>query len=115
MLIKVWVIPLLYLDFELRRGYIVANLCENRNRPELHCDGKCYLAKRIAALDEQERRQAEKSFMFKLLDQVMDQRTSPGFDSPFIFPEITPEVIFASVSLFAPCTAPADIFHPPLA
>lgn len=115
MLIKVWVIPLLYLDFELRRDYIVANLCENRNRPQLHCDGKCYLAKRIAALEEQEKRQAEKSYMFRLLDQVMDHRAGFDFHPSYTCFEITPEVTFASVSLFAPRTAPADIFHPPLA
>ena len=30
------------------RDYIAANLCENRARPQLHCDGKCYLAKQLA-------------------------------------------------------------------
>lgn len=31
------------------RAYIAANLCENRDRPDEHCDGKCYLKKKIAA------------------------------------------------------------------
>ena len=31
------------------RNYIAANICENRARPQLHCDGKCYLRKKLAA------------------------------------------------------------------
>lgn len=115
MLIKVWVIPLLYLDFEIRRDYIVANLCQNRTRPQMHCDGKCYLAKRIAALNEQEKRQAEKSYMFKLLDQVMDQSAGFGFKTSAVMLNITSATNFASISLFTPRIAPDDIFHPPLA
>jgi len=30
------------------RTYIRLSLCENRNRPQLHCDGKCYLKKKLA-------------------------------------------------------------------
>lgn len=30
------------------RAYIASAICENRKRPELHCDGKCYLKKRLA-------------------------------------------------------------------
>jgi hypothetical protein len=114
MLVKVWVIPLLYLDFEIRRDYIVANLCENRNRPQLNCDGKCYLAKRIAALDEQEKRQAEKNYMSQLLDNVMDQRTYYSFASQVVTFKDLPGLSFNYSSPFAPQVAVDDIFHPPL-
>ncbi len=33
----------------INRTYIAANLCENVNRPEMHCSGKCYLKKNLAA------------------------------------------------------------------
>lgn len=33
--------------------YIVNVLCENKDRPQLHCDGKCYLAKQLAKASEQ--------------------------------------------------------------
>jgi hypothetical protein len=114
MLVKVWVIPLLYLDFEIRRDYIVANLCENRNRPQLNCDGKCYLAKRIAALDEQEKRQAEKNYMAQLLDHVMDQRTNYSFASQVATFEDFPSPNFDYSSPFAALVTADDIFHPPL-
>lgn len=44
---KILIAPFVYLDFELRKEYIVENLCENRFTPQLHCNGKCYLAKQL--------------------------------------------------------------------
>ena len=44
---KILIVPFVYLDFELRKEYIVENLCENRFTPQLHCNGKCYLAKQL--------------------------------------------------------------------
>ena len=32
-----------YIDYD----YIVAELCENKSKPELKCNGKCHLAKEI--------------------------------------------------------------------
>ena len=54
------VIPVLCLDYEMRKEYIAKYHCVNKNKPQLHCNGKCYLAKRIAAAQEQEQRQAER-------------------------------------------------------
>jgi hypothetical protein len=35
-------------EYIINYDYIVTKLCENRNRPQLQCDGKCYLAKMFA-------------------------------------------------------------------
>lgn len=35
--------------YQVNKDYIARVLCENRNKPELHCDGKCYLAKKLKA------------------------------------------------------------------
>ncbi|MDR6806951.1 hypothetical protein J2Y45_004143 [Dyadobacter sp. BE34] len=67
MLVKVLVVPVIYLDYELRKDYIIATHCENKSRPQLHCDGKCYLAKRVAQAARQEQRQAENELMSKIL------------------------------------------------
>ena len=40
--------------FKLNREYIAKVLCENRKRPELHCDGKCYLAKKLKQQQEKQ-------------------------------------------------------------
>ncbi|WP_353723083.1 hypothetical protein [Dyadobacter sp. 676] len=114
MLIKVWVIPLLYLDYEIRREYIAANFCENKNRPQMHCNGKCYLAKRIASLDEQEKRQAEKNYLSRLIDQAMDQRVDFFFTRQPVTVGLLPRTGFPITSSFTPRIAADDIFHPPL-
>lgn len=36
-------IPLVYLDFEMRREYIAEVLCINRDKPITVCGGTCYL------------------------------------------------------------------------
>ncbi len=33
--------------FVLRQDYIAEHLCKNRHRPEMRCDGKCFLADRV--------------------------------------------------------------------
>src|SRR5690606_15936392 len=35
-------------EYVVNYDYIVENLCENKDRPSLNCDGKCYLAKQLA-------------------------------------------------------------------
>lgn len=39
--------------FALRKDFVAKNLCENRDRPELNCCGKCVLEKQLAKADEQ--------------------------------------------------------------
>lgn len=47
--------------FELNRGYIADNLCENRDKPLLHCDGQCYLAKKLKEADDQQKKSEKES------------------------------------------------------
>jgi hypothetical protein len=38
---------LIVLEYKVNQDYIAKNLCENRNKPKLHCNGKCQLAKKL--------------------------------------------------------------------
>ncbi|HEV7382474.1 MAG TPA: hypothetical protein VGN64_21915 [Dyadobacter sp.] len=114
MLVKAWVIPLLYLDFEIRRDYIVANLCENKNRPQLNCNGKCYLAKKIEAAKKQEQRQAEQDYMASLIYQVMNTNHHPYLKVEVPFKVISDKIPFDYASPFTAFLLADDIFHPPL-
>ncbi len=40
--------------FQLNRAYIAKNLCVNKNKPKLNCNGQCYLAKQLKATEEKE-------------------------------------------------------------
>jgi len=44
---------LILLNYEVNTSYIIENFCENTDKPELHCDGKCHLSKQIKADSEQ--------------------------------------------------------------
>jgi hypothetical protein len=35
-------------QYYANKDYIAKNLCENRDKPQLHCEGKCCLKKRLA-------------------------------------------------------------------
>ena len=39
-------------EYAVNYDYIVENLCENKDTPSMHCDGKCYLAKQLAKESE---------------------------------------------------------------
>lgn len=41
-------------DYWINKDYIAKNLCENKAKPKMHCDGKCHLAKQI---DKQEKKE----------------------------------------------------------
>ncbi|GAB3522075.1 hypothetical protein [Emticicia fontis] len=68
LVVKSFIVPFICLDYELRKDFIIKNYCVNRNKPELHCDGKCFLAKKIQAQTEKEERSALQNFIYKLLE-----------------------------------------------
>ena len=38
--------------YELNKNYIAQNLCENRDKPQMKCCGKCYLRKQLNKTEE---------------------------------------------------------------
>jgi hypothetical protein len=51
---------LLSLSFQLNRDFIVSNLCENRARPEMKCEGKCYLCKQLKSEEKKDQENPER-------------------------------------------------------
>lgn len=41
-----------YLDFYLHQDTIAVELCENKDVPEMQCNGKCHLMKQLKAVEE---------------------------------------------------------------
>ncbi|WP_276090199.1 hypothetical protein [Pedobacter sp. JY14-1] len=96
-----------FLGFEVNQRYIVRELCENRDKPELHCNGKCYLMKKLKQAQEKEQKQERQSQK----SQVQDAIT--GYVIVFrqyAFAEIDLHVPF---STGMPCSIRNSIFHPP--
>jgi hypothetical protein len=72
---KILIVPFVYLDFELRKEYIIQHYCENRFAPQLHCEGKCYLAKQLQKVaQDHARTETEKQAenIKKLLSDIYD-------------------------------------------
>ncbi|MDF2432188.1 MAG: hypothetical protein JWP44_1819 [Mucilaginibacter sp.] len=60
----------IYAGFELNKNYITTKLCENRDKPWLHCNGKCYFIKKIRQAEEKEKndeRQSQKNLFQEAL------------------------------------------------
>lgn len=48
------------LDYQVRKEYISKVLCENKDKPKLQCDGKCFLAAKLKAMHEKDQQEQEK-------------------------------------------------------
>ena len=97
----------IYAGFELNKNYIATKLCENRNKPWLHCDGKCYFAKKIKQAEEKQasdERQSQKSLFQEV---YVISSTDIKFHSSLLQVIVTPY----------DCTLPPKlagmVFHPP--
>jgi hypothetical protein len=97
------------LDFYANQNYIANNLCENRNEPLMHCNGKCQLQKKLnqeASKDKQnpERRNERNN-------EVISSKT---FFATLGLPLIT--IIknqYATASAGVPVDLSLQFFHPP--
>ena len=38
--------------YEVNKTYVATELCENKDKPELNCCGKCYVGKQLKKVDE---------------------------------------------------------------
>jgi hypothetical protein len=55
-----------FVGFQMNQRYIATTLCENRDKPWLHCNGRCYLMKKIKAAEDKEKseeRQTQKNLV----------------------------------------------------
>lgn len=97
--------------FVINRDYIKTALCENRNRPALRCDGKCFLAKKLKQQQEAARKDAlesVKGFSYSPLYFEELQKFSLLF-----IPEISGTTGWLAELNFFHNPFPSGVFHPP--
>lgn len=98
-----------YLLFKVKQSYIATYLCEKRQDPGAHCQGKCYLQKRLKKETQRETQLPgqDKRTTLDLLATVATVELQPVF-----LPALLVRCGFRYVLDF--CTSPAPgIFHPP--
>jgi len=98
--------------FEINQDYIAATLCENKDKPELVCCGKCVLTKQLQKADSGDKKEKGEA----------PTKTDKTTNVAFILPESTSQIYFlfgqpkiqnpTLRSLFAD-GVPVKIFHPP--
>lgn len=96
-----------FAGFELNQKYIAANLCQNRNKPWMHCNGHCYLMKKIKLAEDKEKndeRQAQKNLFQEAIWSSVKKITFPS-SLLQVFPERYQPMIPQSVTL--------HLFRPP--
>jgi len=53
-------------EYQLNREYIAKNLCVNKSRPKMHCNGRCHMMKKMKQEEKQDQdnpeRRAENKF-----------------------------------------------------
>ena len=103
-------------NFYLNQKEITEKECENKNRPEMRCNGKCYLAKQLkkaeAELDSQKEKQEKSILNLKVLEEGIFVPLSA------IFLEVNPNKLelrkaFFSYKNFYFHEVGSYYFHPP--
>lgn len=103
----------IYAGFELNQNYIASTLCENRNKPELHCNGKCYLMKKLKQAEDKEKKQAQEAQKKNFQDHYLVRpvlclklpvyfvRKSPVAEISFLLPENSFEILHPPQIIFS--------------
>lgn len=97
--------------YELNKEYVAAALCENKNKPELNCCGKCYLNKQLKKADnpkEDSKQLPSKNYKAELSEFLPAAITGISYITPpgaKIFHDS-----YISPKAYSPVAA---IFHPP--
>jgi hypothetical protein len=105
------------LKYELNKAEITQKYCENKNRPELHCNGQCYLAKQLKKADlELQSKEQNQQRHLDLGEKLVSQE-------PFLVHDFCPfETKLISIQEKKYCAQThqnysflfiSEIFHPP--
>ena len=96
-----------YTAFEFNRNYIALKLCENRDKPWLHCNGKCYFMKKIKQAEEKEKADERQSQKNLFQEALFTQKPDIRFYSQIVQEMHVPNHSIALPVVYLP------IFRPP--
>ena len=112
--VKTLLVPVVYLDFEMRKDFIIQNLCENRFKPQMNCNGKCYLAKKLHKIAEDnatKETQKQGDSMKKILEEIFE--ATPVFSYELTFKNLSQKSNY-TYQLVHPQSFTFSFFHPPI-
>ncbi len=97
------------LDFYLHRDYIAANLCQNRNKSNSTCHGKCYLKKKLKAAKKKPTN--ESAIIAPVIQEFIYQHEIANFTANCPF--YTANNNFTFYKMLYHFRYYSSIFHPP--
>lgn len=98
-----------YLGYLLQKKAYLEK-CENKSRPQLHCNGKCQLMKKIAEQEKKERGEAPEL----KLSAKAEAAVSATFISLYLEqPTAVKHAVFIRHTIGSPVAMTQAIFHPP--
>jgi hypothetical protein len=72
------------MGFKLNQQYIAQNLCINRFKPSIHCNGHCYFMRKIRQAEENEKKQSTKENSGRAEVSFFQEPFSISFIEPVI-------------------------------
>lgn len=96
------------ISYEVNKDYIAQFLCINRDKPDMHCNGKCYLRKKLK--QNEQHKQNGKELSGNKIEFSFFCNTSQQEEQVFF---ITDKKVFAPVIITGYCSPHISIFHPP--
>lgn len=98
----------IYAEFKANQKYIAAVLCENKEKPKMHCNGKCYLMKKLKQAEEKEKKQQQSEQKKAIQDYFIlsEGSTEPAMGF-YVHQAIAPYLVFTLPQISF------DIPHPP--
>jgi hypothetical protein len=104
-----------FVGFKWNQAYIATTLCENKEKPALKCNGKCYLRKQIEKEQESEDSPllTEKGQFFDcFIQQEVEIITFSSIQAPIKVAQLAKTTFFRNVDLYAHLLV-TRIFRPP--
>lgn len=98
-----------FIEFKINQKYIAETRCENKDKPKLNCDGKCYLKTQLAKA-ESAPPDSPDFRNIKDLSPFVVQKFTKAQTEFFIHKESTQN---GMECIFIPRRSVGSVFHPP--
>ncbi|WBA42262.1 hypothetical protein [Hymenobacter canadensis] len=110
MLLQTFSREVIVVDYQVHKARITALFCVNKDKPQLHCNGKCHLAKQLRKASDTESKAPGAGFAKMKYEVVV----------PFQFRVAIPVRVLLSARRYAPAASALyafspvhGVFHPP--
>lgn len=99
---------LIHAGFSMNRKYITARFCGNVDKHWMHCDGKCFLAKKLKEASDAQKKDAKEASKFQAYEGVIQILTTERDEQLQMTHKLYPLMDIKAV-----IKRPGSIFHPP--